>query len=399
MIRWILAGLACAAALAWLIRAFLHLRRWHRANRPHPGFYLSSLVLPLVVVTIPMILLGAKVISTTPVPSQPLQTAAGRIEEVAIGSKTISRYGPRIPYLQAICLEDGYSYRLPGKGADPEQFLIRAGREPVTLTWVPTPDGGRQICDLTTADGTALCTYAQSSAYLSNILTLALVLLGIVWVGAVGGVCTIPRRFYRPSGWDSPIPGRGRGAAIAALCIYVLASAVLLLGMGVKTSLIPAYTQVPLSLELAIQLPGRWEEKDDGEYTWYSTRDDVSLCIFCYDLGYPEELGMSREDWVRDYFSSIRLFLLDTFVDDSGMGSFLTQRTDATLPGGLEAVCANGQARSQGGSLNYFATAALPEQGCAVMIQASSWDMDWEELAYYGENTVQPLLRCLVVSD
>lgn len=394
MIRWVLVGLAGAAALAWLVRAVYRLGRWHRANRPSPGFYLLTLALPLLVVTVPLVLVAARALANQPVPLETPQTAVGRIEEMIVRTKHTSRYGPGQPYLAVIYLEDGEAYRLPRRSADPNEFLTRAGREPVTLTWQPIPAGGRQIYELTTAGGAMIFSYEETAAYLDNLLTLLLVLLGVVWAGAAGGVCTIPQRFYRPSNWAQP--RTGRGVVIGSLCVYVLLAGLLLLSLGEGGTVTPAYTQVPLSLDLALQLPGQWEEERDGEYIWYSNREDVSLCVHYYDLGAPGELGMEEEDWLLDYFASIRQFLLETFVDDSAMASFLSQRTTTVLPCGLEAVWAQGQAHSQGGSLNYFVTAALPEQGCAVMLQASSWDMSWEALDDYGESDILPLLRCLV---
>lgn len=394
MIRWVLVGLAGAAALAWLVRAVYRLGRWHRANRPSPGFYLLTLALPLLVVTVPLVLVAARALANQPVPLETPQTAVGRIEEMIVRTKHTSRYGPGQPYLAVIYLEDGEAYRLPRRSADPNEFLTRAGREPVTLTWQPIPAGGRQIYELTTAGGAMIFSYEETAAYLDNLLTLLLVLLGVVWAGAAGGVCTIPQRFYRPSNWAKP--RTGRGVVIGSLCVYVLLAGLLLLSLGEGGTVTPAYTQVPLSLDLALQLPGQWEEERDGEYIWYSNREDVSLCVHYYDLGAPGELGMEEEDWLLDYFASIRQFLLETFVDDSAMASFLSQRTTTVLPCGLEAVWAQGQAHSQGGSLNYFVTAALPEQGCAVMLQASSWDMSWEALDDYGESDILPLLRCLV---
>ena len=394
MIRWVLVGLAGVAALAWLVRAVYRLGRWHRANRPSAGFYLLTLALPLLVVTVPLVLVAARALANQSVPLEIPQTTVGRIEEMIVRTKHTSRYGPGQPYLAVIYLEDGEAYHLPGRSADPNEFLSRAGREPVTLIWQPIPTGGRQIYELTTAGGAVLFSYEETAAYLDNLLTLLLVLLGVVWAGAAGGVCTIPQRFYRPSNWAPP--RTGRGVVIGSLCLYVLLAGLLLLSLGEGGTVTPAYTQVPLSLELALQLPGQWEEESDGEYIWYSNREDVSLCVHYYDLGAPGELGMEEEDWLLDYFASIRQFLLETFVDDSAMASFLSQRTTTVLPCGLEAVWAQGQAHSQGGSLNYFVTAALPEQGCAVMLQASSWDMSWEALANYGESDILPLLRCLV---
>lgn len=44
-----------------------------------------------------------------------------------------------------------------------------------------------------------------------------------------------------------------------------------------------------------------------------------------------------------------------------------------------------------GGALNWFVVAAFPAEGWMVTVQASTWDMDWEELEDYAQESVRPL--------
>lgn len=386
---------ALAVGLVMAIRSLVRLIRWYREHRPPVWKFLPALAMPLLIAALAVGAMALQIPGQIPAPETALETASGTVDRYIVDSYKPGRYSARRYYVSGFYLAGtDLPYRLNGRSFSTQTFPWMVAGQTVSVRYAPGRDG-RQVYALAVGEEVLFDT---SDAVRNRwelvgsrgLLTLLLLVYGL-WVAfnAAPLICD-----------PNQDPGKGRAskqvrARMWLICLLLIAI-ITLLGSRPGGTVYPAYTQVPLSLDLALQLPGQWEEESDGEYIWYSNREDVSLCVHYYDLGAPGELGMEEADWLLDYFASIRQFLLETFVDDSAMASFLSQRTTTLLPCGLEAVWAQGQAHSQGGSLNYFVTAALPEQGCAIMLQASSWDMGWEALANYGETNILPLLRCLV---
>ena len=387
---------ALLAGLVLAVRALRRLVRWHRERRPPVWKFLPALALPLLIAALAAGALALQIPGRIPVPETALQTASGTVDRYLVDSYTPSRYSARRYYVSGFYLAGtDLPYRLSGRSFSTQTFPWMVAGQTVYVRYAPGGDG-RQVYALAVGDEVL---FDASDAVRDRwelagrrtLLTLVLLVFGL-W-GAFNAAPLICD--------PNQDPGKGRMSrqvrARMWLACLLLVAIITLLGSRPGGTAYPAYTQVNLSVQAAVRLPGTWESREEDGMVWYSDRDDVSLCIHFYDLGTPEALRVTQDAWTREYFASIEDFLMDTFLDTAGMSRLLGDPWAVTLPGGYAGMAAQGRGESVGGSRNYFLTVAIPDLGCAVMFQASTWELDWDALAAYGEEELVPLLDCLAL--
>lgn len=391
-----------AVVLVWLLGRIVcrtaALVRWHRAKRPKLQRSLPALVLPMVLWCAPLLVLCQGLSRSMPVGEGELKTVRGSVVEYQTGSEKTSRYGPRRTYLAGLYLEgDSACYYLPGSGFDPEETLIQMGPEPVTVQYGVERTGARQIYTLTTARGEALLTYERSADILWSEAVLVLSCVGGVLLGGVGWALRLPPLWITgPEGIEKAATERKKAGGLL-LCYYALLFGVFLLPRASEPPH-PLYTTVELEGMAQVNLPGEWTQKAGETDTWYYSQKDAGLCIRLYDLGTPQEVGWTEEQWYEDVFASIRAFLLETFLEP-GTEEFFETWEPVRLPSGLSGQITQGQGKSTGGALDAFVAAAFPETGCLVTFQVSSWSMEWEELEAYTQHTILPLVPYLEFTE
>lgn len=390
MVFWGILALAALVWLSWRIyRKLSALVLWHWRERPGMGYYLATLVLPLLIGALPLLgLLRLAALSGPASESGPF-TAQGRVSDYLTDTYQPSRYGSPVTYLAGLYLEgDPACYRLPGRSFDPEEFLVRLGPEAVTLQYRVSGTGARYIYSLTTGGGEELLTWEEAADIRRGRSdTLTALLVGLLLWGT-GWALGLPEYLSRTG---NPEFGSRRIKVALSLAGYVVLVALMLLPDS-NASAHPIYTPVELEGMGQLALPGEWDqERGEGEDVWYSQRRDVSLSFRCYDMGTPQASGQTEGLWCKDVFGSFDDFLLETFLEPGTKPLFQTWEP-VDLPGGQAGWVSQGGGRSVGGSLNWFVVAAFPAEGWMVTVQASTWDMDWEELEDYAQESVRPLV-------
>ena len=386
------------AVLVWLvvrlIRKAAAFVRWHRDKRPGFRFYRSALILPLVIWALPLLYFSLQWEFIPEVPADDLITIQGTISDYRTDTERVGRYSHRT-YVDGFYLDGGSAYYdMPWDNYDPEEFEEQIGMAPVTVEYGINEAGSRQVYGLTTGDGTQVLAYGSAANYfLQTILLYPAILVGLLLWG-VGWILSLPARLY--------LDGSDEEAAKAvvlwkkvrfSLVGYIAIFVILLIGPWFPDSdrnLHTISTPVDLDGVVQVNLLGEWTE-DEG---WYYNQQDVSIRMYLYDLGTPQEAGLTQEGWYEDYFTSIRAFTLETFLKP-GSWTLFESWEQVQLPDGQGGRMAQGYGEADNGLRNQLITAAFPAEGAAVMFQVSAWDLEPEELEEYAQENVLPVIPYL----
>lgn len=387
------------AVLVWLVvrlvRKMIALVHWHREKRPRLRYYRGTLILPLVIWALPLLFFLPRSEPVPIVQAGELITVQGTISDYRTEFKGTGRYGG-YRYVDGFYLNgESVYYDMPGTSFAPDEFAELVGLYPVTVEYGINAEGRRQVYALTAWNGTELLSYGTSAnGFWQSELFLPAALIGLMLWG-VGWILGFPACLY--------LDGTDEKAAKAAdmwkkvrftFVGYAAIFFLILISPWFPDSDRDLHTiSTPVNLDGVVQvhLPGEWKEAGEG---WYYNQLDVSIRMYVYDLGTPQEVGLTQEEWYEDYFTSLGAFLLETFLEP-GTKPLFSGEEPLQLFDGQAGRLALGQGKSTGGTWNWFAAAAFPEEGAAMVFQASSWDLEPEELEAYARENVLPVIPYL----